>query len=69
MDIGLGSVGAVIGGWPFQQIGAVGVIGLNICSLVVAVVGAISGYLSRTAVLDLTAFPFSLCRLPGFDSR
>jgi uncharacterized membrane protein YeaQ/YmgE (transglycosylase-associated protein family) len=40
MDILLGVVGAVIGGWLFNMIGAAGVTGLNFYSLFVAVVGA-----------------------------
>jgi uncharacterized membrane protein YeaQ/YmgE (transglycosylase-associated protein family) len=40
LDIVLGVVGAVVGGWLFQFFGASGVTGLNIYSLVVAVVGA-----------------------------
>jgi uncharacterized membrane protein YeaQ/YmgE (transglycosylase-associated protein family) len=40
LDIVLGIVGAVVGGWLFQFFGASGVTGLNIYSLVVAVVGA-----------------------------
>ena len=40
-DIILGIVGAVVGGWLFRTLGASGVTGLNIYSLVVAVVGAI----------------------------
>jgi uncharacterized membrane protein YeaQ/YmgE (transglycosylase-associated protein family) len=41
LDILLGVVGAVVGGWLFNTFGASGVTGLNIYSLVVAVVGAI----------------------------
>jgi uncharacterized membrane protein YeaQ/YmgE (transglycosylase-associated protein family) len=41
LDILLGIVGAVVGGWLFQLFGASGVTGLNIYSLCVAVVGAI----------------------------
>ena len=41
LDIFLGVVGAVVGGWLFSFFGAHGVTGLNIYSLVVAVVGAI----------------------------
>ena len=41
IDIVLGIVGAVVGGFLFNQFGAAGVTGLNIGSLVVAVVGAI----------------------------
>jgi uncharacterized membrane protein YeaQ/YmgE (transglycosylase-associated protein family) len=40
MDIVLGVVGAVIGGWLFRTFGMPGVTGLNIYSLIVAVVGA-----------------------------
>jgi len=41
LDIILGIVGAVVGGWLFSYFGAHGVTGLNIYSLVVAVLGAI----------------------------
>ena len=41
MDIVLGVVGAVIGGWVFRLLGASGVTGLNIYSLIVAVIGAV----------------------------
>lgn len=41
LDIILGVVGAIIGGWLFNQFGASGVTGLNIYSLAVSVVGAI----------------------------
>ena len=41
LDIVLGVVGAVVGGFIFNLVGAVGVTGLNIYSLVVAVIGAI----------------------------
>jgi uncharacterized membrane protein YeaQ/YmgE (transglycosylase-associated protein family) len=41
LDIVLGIVGAVVGGWLFNRFGMVGVTGFNIYSLVVAVVGAI----------------------------
>jgi uncharacterized membrane protein YeaQ/YmgE (transglycosylase-associated protein family) len=40
MDIVLGIVGSVVGGWLFHAFGMPGVTGLNIYSLVVAVVGA-----------------------------
>src|SRR5471032_591379 len=40
LDIVLGIVGAVVGGWLFHTFGMPGVTGLNIYSLVVAVVGA-----------------------------
>jgi uncharacterized membrane protein YeaQ/YmgE (transglycosylase-associated protein family) len=41
LDIVLGIVGAVIGGFIFEQFGAAGVTGFNIYSMIVAVVGAI----------------------------
>ena len=37
----LGVVGAVVGGWLFNTFGAAGVTGLNLYSLLVAVVGSI----------------------------
>jgi len=41
LDIVLGIVGAVVGGFLFNQLGAAGVTGFNIYSMVVAVVGAV----------------------------
>jgi uncharacterized membrane protein YeaQ/YmgE (transglycosylase-associated protein family) len=41
LDIVLGVVGAVVGGWLFGVFGMSGVSGLNIYSLVVAVIGAV----------------------------
>ncbi len=41
LDILLGIVGAVLGGWLFRVFGASGVTGLNIYSLFVAVIGSI----------------------------
>jgi uncharacterized membrane protein YeaQ/YmgE (transglycosylase-associated protein family) len=41
LDILLGVVGAVLGGWLFSTFGASGVTGLNLYSLMVAVVGAV----------------------------
>jgi uncharacterized membrane protein YeaQ/YmgE (transglycosylase-associated protein family) len=40
MDILLGVVGAVVGGWLFHAFGMAGVSGLNLYSLLVAVIGA-----------------------------
>jgi uncharacterized membrane protein YeaQ/YmgE (transglycosylase-associated protein family) len=40
MDIVLGVVGSVVGGWLFNTFGMPGVTGLNLYSLIVAVVGA-----------------------------
>jgi uncharacterized membrane protein YeaQ/YmgE (transglycosylase-associated protein family) len=41
MDIVLGVIGAVLGGWLFNTFGHAGVTGLNLYSLLVAVVGAV----------------------------
>ena len=41
LDILLGIVGAIVGGWLFNTFGAAGVTGLNLYSLLVAVVGAV----------------------------
>ncbi|MER9357653.1 GlsB/YeaQ/YmgE family stress response membrane protein [Mesorhizobium sp. M0514] len=41
MDIVLGIVGAIVGGLIFSAFGATGVTGLNIWSLIVAVIGAV----------------------------
>jgi uncharacterized membrane protein YeaQ/YmgE (transglycosylase-associated protein family) len=41
LDIVLGIVGAVVGGWLFNTLGHSGVTGLNIYSMFVAVVGAV----------------------------
>jgi uncharacterized membrane protein YeaQ/YmgE (transglycosylase-associated protein family) len=41
MDIVLGVVGAVVGGWLFSVIGHSGVTGLNLYSVLVSVIGAV----------------------------
>ncbi|HTD43053.1 MAG TPA: GlsB/YeaQ/YmgE family stress response membrane protein [Bryobacteraceae bacterium] len=41
LDIVLGVVGALLGGWLFNNFGASGVTGLNLYSLLVAVVGSV----------------------------
>ena len=41
LDIVLGIVGAVVGGWLFNTFGMAGVTGFNIWSLIVAVIGAV----------------------------
>jgi uncharacterized membrane protein YeaQ/YmgE (transglycosylase-associated protein family) len=41
LDIILGIVGAVVGGYLFQTFGMAGVTGVNVYSILVAVVGAI----------------------------
>lgn len=42
LDIVLGAVGAVVGGWIFNTFGAAGANGLNLYSICVAVVGAVA---------------------------
>jgi uncharacterized membrane protein YeaQ/YmgE (transglycosylase-associated protein family) len=41
LDILLGIVGAVVGGWLFNTFGASGVMGVNLYSLLVAVIGSV----------------------------
>src|SRR5215470_9520041 len=41
LDILLGIIGAFIGGWLFRIFGSTGVTGLNLYSLLVAVIGAV----------------------------
>ena len=41
IDIVLGIVGAVLGGWLFNTFGHMGVTGVNLYSILVAVVGAV----------------------------
>ena len=41
MDIVLGIVGAVVGGFVFSLIGQTGITGLNIWSMIVAIIGSI----------------------------
>lgn len=41
LDIILGVVGAVVGGWLFTTFGMAGVTGVNIYSMLVAIVGAV----------------------------
>jgi len=50
LDIALGIVGAVVGGWLFSMFGMSGVTGLNIYSLLVAVVGAVVFLLAYRAI-------------------
>ena len=50
MDIVLGIVGALIGGWLFSMIGQAGITGFNIYSMFVAVLGAIGVLLAYHAV-------------------
>jgi uncharacterized membrane protein YeaQ/YmgE (transglycosylase-associated protein family) len=41
LDVALGIIGAIVGGFLFTRIGATGITGLNIYSMFVAVVGAV----------------------------
>lgn len=41
LDIALGVIGAVVGGYLFQMFGMAGVSGINVYSILVAVVGAV----------------------------
>jgi uncharacterized membrane protein YeaQ/YmgE (transglycosylase-associated protein family) len=41
LDIVLGIVGAFVGGWLFNTFGSAGVTGLNLYSMLVAVIGAV----------------------------
>lgn len=41
LDVLLGIVGAIVGGWLFNRFGAAGVTGFNVYSLLVAVIGAV----------------------------
>ena len=41
LDVVLGIVGAVVGGFLFNMVGATGVTGLNLYSMLVAVVGSV----------------------------
>jgi uncharacterized membrane protein YeaQ/YmgE (transglycosylase-associated protein family) len=65
LDIALGIVGAVIGGWLFSLFGMHGVTGLNIYSLVVAVIGAVVLLLiyhaARTTVTTRSSYRHRAC--------
>ena len=50
LDIVLGIIGAVVGGYLFNMFGAAGVTGVNIYSLFVAVIGAILVLITYHAV-------------------
>jgi uncharacterized membrane protein YeaQ/YmgE (transglycosylase-associated protein family) len=41
LDIVLGIIGAIVGGYVFTKFGAVGVTGFNIYSMLVAIIGAV----------------------------
>ena len=50
LDIALGIVGALVGGFLFDLFGASGVTGLNIYSMIVAIVGAVAVLLIYNAL-------------------
>ena len=50
LDIALGIIGALVGGFLFSLFGASGVTGLNIYSMIVAIVGSIVVLLIYNAV-------------------
>ncbi len=41
LDVALGIIGAIVGGFVFNLVGTVGVTGLNVWSLFVSIIGAI----------------------------
>ena len=41
IDIVLGIIGAIVGGWLFSLVGAAGVTGLNLYSIFVAIIGSV----------------------------
>ena len=55
IDIVLGIVGAVVGGWLFNTFGHMGVTGVNLYSILVAVVGAVVVLVIYHAVTRRTA--------------
>jgi len=55
LDIVLGMVGAVVGGFLFNMCGAAGVSGFNLYSLFVAVVGAVIVLVGYHAIARRTA--------------
>jgi len=50
LDIVLGIIGAIIGGWVFNAVGAAGVTGFNLWSILVAFVGAVLALLVWHAI-------------------
>ena len=51
LDIALGIIGALVGGFLFSFFGASGVTGLNIYSMIVAIIGSIVVLLIYNAVM------------------
>jgi uncharacterized membrane protein YeaQ/YmgE (transglycosylase-associated protein family) len=52
LNIALGIVGALVGGFLFDLFGATGVTGLNIWSMIVAIVGSVVVLLVYNAVMS-----------------
>jgi uncharacterized membrane protein YeaQ/YmgE (transglycosylase-associated protein family) len=50
LDIALGIVGAIVGGFLFSAFGAEGITGLNLYSMVVAVIGSVVVLLAYHAI-------------------
>jgi len=50
LDIALGIIGALVGGFVFDAFGSTGVTGLNIWSMIVAIVGSVVVLLIYNAV-------------------
>ena len=50
LDIALGIIGALVGGFLFETFGATGVTGLNVYSMIVAIIGSIVTLLIYNAV-------------------
>lgn len=50
MDVVLGVIGALVGGWLFNIIGHVGVTGVNLWSMFVAVIGSVIVLLAYHAI-------------------
>ena len=56
LDIVLGIVGAIVGGFIFTAVGATGVTGFNLYSMLVAVIGAIVVLVLYHAVFNRRAY-------------
>jgi len=56
MDVVLGIVGAIVGGFIFAQFGGAGVTGFNLYSMFVAVVGAVIVLLLYHALFNRRAY-------------
>ena len=56
MDIVLGVIGAIVGGFLFQTFGRIGVTGINLYSIGVAVIGAVVVLLIYHAIIRRRRF-------------